>query len=90
VSIREDAAPDARSYRVGFGRFRELAPEHQPRVSLTEAIEDLSVGLKRMGFNDPDFRNSSLMRLRVLDDLRRAGLVNESLEWAQPGQVGRG
>jgi hypothetical protein len=43
-----------------------------------------------MGFNDPDFRNSSLMRLRVLDDLRRAGLVNESLEWAQPGQVGRG
>jgi nucleoside-diphosphate-sugar epimerase len=90
VSIREDAAPDARSYRVGFELFRELASEHQPRVGLAEAIQDLSAGLERMGFHDPDFRNSALMRLRVLDDLRRAGLVNESLEWAQPAPVGRG
>lgn len=83
IRIREDAAPDARSYKVGFGRFRELAPEHQPRVDLAEAIRDLSEGLGRMGFHDPDFRNSTLVRLRVLDDLRRAGLVTESLEWAR-------
>jgi nucleoside-diphosphate-sugar epimerase len=91
VSVREDAAPDARSYKVGFGRFRELAPQHQPRVGLPEAIEDLSAGLERMGFADPDFRNSELVRLRVLDDLREAGLVNGALEWAPAGEpVARG
>ena len=91
VSVQEDAAPDARSYKVGFGRFRELAPEHQPQVGLAEAIEDLSAGLERMGFADPDFRNSQLVRLRVLDDLREAGLVNGALEWVPAGDpVARG
>jgi nucleoside-diphosphate-sugar epimerase len=90
ISVREDAAPDSRSYKVGFGLFRELAPEHQPQVGLAEAIQDLSIGLERMGFGDPDFRTSPLMRLRVLDDLRRAGLVTETLEWAQPAPIARG
>jgi nucleoside-diphosphate-sugar epimerase len=87
VSVREDAAPDARSYKVGFGRFRELAPEHQPQVGLADAIEDLSAGLERMGFADPDFRNSELVRLRVLDDLRSAGLVSASLEWVPSAEL---
>jgi nucleoside-diphosphate-sugar epimerase len=91
VSVREDAAPDSRSYKVSFARFRELAPGHQPQVGLPEAIEDLSAGLERMGFADPDFRNSELVRLRVLEDLREDGLVNESLEWAsEPQPVARG
>jgi nucleoside-diphosphate-sugar epimerase len=90
VSIREDAAPDSRSYKVSFARFRELAPEHQPQVSLREAIEDLSEGLGRMGFSDPDFRNSELVRLRVLTDLQSEGLVNAELAWARPEPVARG
>jgi len=83
VSVREDAAPDSRSYKVSFARFRELAPDHQPQVGLPEAIEDLSAGLGRMGFHDPDFRNSELVRLRVLENLRGEGLVNEALEWSR-------
>jgi nucleoside-diphosphate-sugar epimerase len=90
VSVREDAAPDSRSYKVGFGLFRELAPDHQPQVGLAEAIDDLSAGLQRMGFADPDFRNSRLVRLRVLDDLRADGLLTDALEWAEPAPVSRG
>ena len=91
VSVREDAAPDARSYKVGFGRFRELAPEHQPQVGLAEAIEDLSAGLERMGFADPGLPQLRLVRLRVLDDLRERGLVNGALEWAPAAEpVARG
>lgn len=83
VSVQEDAAPDARSYKVGFARFRELAPGHQPQVGLREAIEDLSEGLERMNFSDPDFRNSRLVRLRVMNDLRSEGLVTDELRWAR-------
>src|SRR5262249_46732379 len=58
VSVRPDAPPDKRSYRVSFARFRDLAPQHQPRMDLEEAIRDLHAGLGRMGFADPDFRES--------------------------------
>jgi hypothetical protein len=34
-----------------------------------------------MGFNDPDFRNSNYMRLKVLTHLRSKGYLNENLEW---------
>lgn len=53
-------------------------------VKLRPAVQILvtAAGLERMGFHDPDFRNSPLVRLRVLDDLRRDGLVTETLEWA--------
>jgi nucleoside-diphosphate-sugar epimerase len=87
VSVQEDAAPDARSYKVSFARFRELAPDHQPQVGLQAAIEDLSAGLERMGFSDPDFRNSTLARLRVMNDLRNEGLVTDELRWAPAAEV---
>ena len=87
ISVQKDAAPDARSYKVSFARFRELAPDHQPQVGLQAAIEDLSAGLERMGFSDPDFRNSTLMRLRVMNDLRNEGLVTDELRWAPAAEV---
>jgi len=34
VSINTAAQPDGRSYKVDFGLFRKLAPDHQPRHSL--------------------------------------------------------
>jgi UDP-glucose 4-epimerase len=66
---------------VSFARYRALAPEHQPEVDLRAAVEDLKDGLERMGFDDPEFRSSHLMRLSVLQDLRQRGLVNEQLQW---------
>jgi nucleoside-diphosphate-sugar epimerase len=82
VSINREAPPDLRSYRVDFSLFRGLAPHHTPRQSLRQTVEDLRQGLEAMRFNNPDFRNSSFMRLRVLTDLQSQGLLNETLEWA--------
>jgi nucleoside-diphosphate-sugar epimerase len=81
VDINKNAQPDKRSYRVDFGLFKKLAPDHQPAGDLGTAIERLSAGLKSIDFNDPDFRNSSLMRLKVLQGLRNQGLLTDRLEW---------
>jgi nucleoside-diphosphate-sugar epimerase len=83
VSINKLAPPDRRSYKVDFARFRKLAPDHQPQVRLGEAIEELSSGLRAMGFQDTNFRNSSLMRLKELSNLLEKGLLTEGLEWAR-------
>ena len=83
VSINKDAEPDKRSYRVDFSRFKKLAPDHQPRVELTSAIEELRDGLRGMGFKDQNFRDSRFMRLKVLNHLRQAELLNELLQWSR-------
>jgi nucleoside-diphosphate-sugar epimerase len=81
VSINKDAQPDKRSYRVNFDLFRRLAPDHQPKVNLTESIIELKHGLESLGFKDGDFRNSTYMRLKILTELQEKGLLNEKLRW---------
>ena len=81
VSLNADAPPDRRSYRVDFARFRALAPGHQPRVGLAEAVGGLKAGLESMGFCDPDFRQSPLIRLRTLRGHLESGRLDEHLHW---------
>jgi len=81
ISINKSAQPDKRSYRVDFARFRSLAPNHQPRIDLTTAINGLRAGLEQMNFHDQDFRKSQLMRLNTLSVLRKSDVLNDNLEW---------
>lgn len=81
VDINTDASPDKRSYRVSFGLFKSLAPDHQPRTDLASAIRGLAEGLESMGFSDSNFRESPLMRLKALKTLRDTGLLTETLTW---------
>jgi hypothetical protein len=66
---------------VDFGLFRSLAPDYQPVMSLDQSIQNLIVGLKKMNFNDGDFRSSDLMRLGVLQRHIDSGRLDENLEW---------
>ena len=79
VSINKDAPPDKRSYAVDFSRFRELAPEHQPQVELSESIARLRTGLEAIRFDTKDFRNSDFMRLKVLSGLLSSGTLDADL-----------
>ncbi len=81
VSINKEAAPDKRSYRVNFDLFKKLAPNHQPQVNLKQSIKELQDGLLKMKFNDPEFRSSPLMRLKMLNALREQKLIDEDLHW---------
>lgn len=81
IEINKDAAPDKRSYKVNFDRYRDLAGDFLPQVDLSESIVELRRGLETMGFSDPNFRESSHMRLKVLAEHRQSGRLNELLEW---------
>jgi nucleoside-diphosphate-sugar epimerase len=81
ISINKDALPDRRSYSVDFSLYRELAKNHQPKVTLNQSIERLRDGLLAMNFAVKDFRQSSFMRLNSLRlhlDSRR---LEEDLRW---------
>jgi nucleoside-diphosphate-sugar epimerase len=83
VSINKDAAPDKRSYKVDFSLFRKLAPEYQPVHDLTSTVRELKAGLEGIGFADAQFRESSLIRLKMLNNLKNAGKVGDDLYWKQ-------
>ena len=81
VEINHNAQPDKRSYRVSFEKFKRLAASYQPQVDLRTAIEDLKEGLQKMNFQDSNFRQSHLMRLNVLKQLKQDGHLTEDLTW---------
>ena len=81
VEVNPNAMPDKRSYRVCFDLFKRLAPQHQPEIRLADSVRKLRLGLESMKFSDPDFRNSNLVRLKVLNHLLERQLINDNLEW---------
>lgn len=84
MSINPDAPADQRSYRVDFGLYAHLAPDHQPRVDLTRSVAELRDGLRAMGFADGEFRKSGLMRINHLHRLRESGWLDDGLRWVTP------
>ncbi|MFU8843282.1 MAG: NAD-dependent epimerase/dehydratase family protein [Bacteroidales bacterium] len=81
VNVNPEGAPDKRSYRVNFDLFKKLAPNHQPVHDLSSTVEELKTNLLEMKFNDPNFRDSQFIRLKVLTRLIDKKLLNDNLEW---------
>lgn len=83
VTINTSALPDNRSYRVDFSRYRKIAPQHQPQVSLEQAIHELKQGMEAMEFKDRNFRSSQFMRLKVLEKYISEGRLTSELYWTR-------
>ena len=79
VSINANAQPDKRSYKVSFDLYQQLAPDHQPQISLEAAVEDLKNGLQSIQFNDANFRQSKLIRLKMIQQLMDHSIVDNNL-----------
>jgi nucleoside-diphosphate-sugar epimerase len=81
VRVNADAAPDKRSYRVNFAKFKTMAPKHQPKWNLDNAVAELVKGLRPVIAQGFDFRKSSFVRLHVLSELMKAHRLDSSLHW---------
>lgn len=81
VSVNSAAPPDKRSYKVNFDLFKKLAPAHQPQHNLESTIRDLKTNLELMNFADSNFRNSYMIRLKILNQLQENKALNTELNW---------
>jgi nucleoside-diphosphate-sugar epimerase len=81
VSINTDAPPDKRSYKVDFSLFKQLAPKHQPVETLEASVARLSDGLRAIDFSDRNFRQSQLIRLKVLERQIERNRLDADLVW---------
>ena len=81
VSINSDAPVDSRSYRVDFGLFERLAPDHRPQVDLDGSIAQLIECLSAV--QDEPGRMAKLIRLKVLQQHIAEGRMTADLEWTR-------
>lgn len=81
ISINTNALPDKRSYQVDFSLFSKLAPDHLPVTTLVQSATQIKEGLQSMQFNDANFRESQLIRLKVLEQHMASKRMNTNLEW---------
>lgn len=81
ITINPDAPPDKRSYRANFDLYKRLAPDHQPLEDLISTVKEIKDNLIAMKFNDPDYRQSQLIRLEVISRLQAMGRLSADLSW---------
>ena len=81
VDINTNAQPDNRSYRVDFGLFERLAPDHQPQKSFSRAVLELKAQIEEMDFQGADVRGSRFIRLNILRDLVGHEKLDTDLRW---------
>ncbi len=86
VVINASAPADKRSYMVDFELYKLMAPQHQPQCDLISTIQDLIAGLESMNFKDLSFRDSDLIRLKMLTRLQDKDQLNEELRWSFENQ----
>jgi len=81
IEVNKEAAPDKRSYQVDFSLYNSLAPDYLPQVDLAQSINEIAEGLEKMNFKDSNFRSSELMRLKVLENLKKYDYLDDQLYW---------
>lgn len=79
VTINKNAQPDKRSYKVNFSKFKELAPDYQPKESLESTIIELKDGILKTKSIDKSFRDSDYIRLNILNEHINSGRFNNDL-----------
>lgn len=79
VSFAEGAGPDLRDYRVDFSKLTGTFPELGLRWSVKEGIDELAAAYTEAGLTYDDFLSSRFVRLRRIQELLSAGLVDEML-----------
>lgn len=87
ISINTEAPADRRSYKVDFGLYKIVAPKHKPQYDLLATIIELKDGLQAMKFDNPDFRESTWMRLKALTHLQSKHQLSEDVRWSSEEQL---
>jgi nucleoside-diphosphate-sugar epimerase len=91
VTLAASAGPDLRNYRVDFSKLTSTFPGLQLRWTVPDGVTELAQAYNRYGLTYDDFMSSRFVRLRRIQELLAAGLIDEmmrrqvSTEFPPPG-----
>ncbi len=81
VSFAPGASPDARNYRVDFGKAEKRLPGFQPTWTLRAGIEELYEAYKGHGMTKDEFLGPRYYRLKVIRGRIERGELDSDLRW---------
>jgi nucleoside-diphosphate-sugar epimerase len=81
VEYAAKGGPDARNYRVDFGKIRAQLPEFKPKWDAHRGASHLIEGFRRHGITADDFQGARFTRLARLRALLDSDLLDSSLRW---------
>jgi nucleoside-diphosphate-sugar epimerase len=87
VSMADSAGPDLRNYRVDFSKLAETFPDLSLKWSVQAGVDELVRAYTEHDFSYDDFTSSRFVRLRRINELLSAGLVDEMLQRQTSGRL---
>jgi nucleoside-diphosphate-sugar epimerase len=84
VSLADGGGPDKRSYRVDCSKFRWLLPGFETQWTVPLGVEELHESYVRGGLTFEQFTGPRYLRVKRVQELQAAGLVDDSLRWMAP------
>ncbi|GAB3254637.1 NAD-dependent epimerase/dehydratase family protein [Nocardioides dilutus] len=82
VTFADGAGPDARDYKVDFGRIKTLLPDYQPAWTIADGIDELAGDMERLGLAAEDFEGPRFVRLQRIRELMASGRMIDDLRIA--------
>jgi nucleoside-diphosphate-sugar epimerase len=79
VTYAEGASPDARDYRVDFGKVTRELPAFKPTWTVPAGIDELAADMERYGLVAADFEGPRFVRLARVQQLIDAGRLDTAL-----------
>jgi nucleoside-diphosphate-sugar epimerase len=79
VSLAANAGPDLRDYRVDFSKLAATFPDLKLRWRVGAGVDELVGAYARNGLSHDDFTSSRFVRLRRINELASAGLIDDML-----------
>jgi nucleoside-diphosphate-sugar epimerase len=79
VSFAEGAGPDLRNYRVDFSKLNDTFPDLKLAWDVRAGVDEMAAAYRDRGFSHEDFISTRFVRLRRIQELQAAGLVDPML-----------
>jgi nucleoside-diphosphate-sugar epimerase len=87
LTFAEGAGPDLRNYRADFSKLNDTFPALRLQWSVRDGIKELLAAYAEHGLTHDDFTSSRFVRLRRINELLAAGIVDETLRRCAPGHL---
>jgi nucleoside-diphosphate-sugar epimerase len=84
VQFAAGASPDARDYRVDFGKIQRVLPEFRPRWTVRKGVEELYEAYRRFDLTDDKFLGGRYVRLAEIKRLQGRARLDALLRWTGP------
>ena len=83
VEIAGASYADPRSYRVDFGRFEQLLPDHTPTWTARAGAGELVSAYEDVGLSPEEFEGYRYTRLKQIRRLLDQGMLDDGLRWTR-------